>query len=66
MADLCQQGCRKEKPVEPDQKAYTYAKGRCAYRALWNRQTNADGKTIMNANTRRNNTYLLTITAFQA
>jgi len=32
---------------------------------LWNRQTNADGKTIVNANTRRNNTYLLTITAFQ-
>ena len=29
------------------------------------RQTNADGKTIVNANTRRNNTYLLTITAFQ-
>ena len=55
----------KKSQLSPDQKAYTYAKGRCAYRALWNRQTNADGKTIMNANTRRNNTYLLTITAFQ-
>lgn len=55
----------KKSQLSPDQKAYTYAKGRCAYRALWNRQTNADGKTIVNANTRRNNTYLLTITAFQ-
>ena len=55
----------KKSQLSPDQKAYTYAKGRCAYRSLWNRQTNADGKTIVNANTRRNNTYLLTITAFQ-
>lgn len=40
--------------------------GKCAYRALWNRQTvTADGKSIVNADTRRNNTYLLTIKAFQ-
>lgn len=55
----------KKSQLSPDQGAYTYTNGRCAYRALWNRQTNADGKTIVNANTRRNNTYLLTITAFQ-
>ena len=55
----------KKSQLSPDQGAYTYTNGRCAYRALWNRQTNADGKTIVNANTRRNNTYLLTIKAFQ-
>ena len=55
----------KKSQLNPNQKAYTYKDGKCAYRALWNRQTNADGKTIVNANTRRNNTYLLTITAFQ-
>ena len=49
----------------PDQKAYTYTSGKCAYRALWNRQTiTADGKSIVNADTRRNNTYLLTIKSF--
>ena len=51
--------------LAPGQKAYTYERGRCAYRALWNRQTSADGKTVVNANVRRNNTYLLTIMAFQ-
>ena len=48
--------------LSPNQKAYTYTNGKCAYRALWNRQTvTADGKSIVNADTRRNNTYLLTI-----
>lgn len=52
--------------LSPNQKAYTYTNGKCAYRALWNRQTvTADGKSIVNADTRRNNTYLLTIKAFQ-
>lgn len=51
--------------LNPGQNAYTYTNGRCAYRALWNRQTTADGKTVVNADVRRNNTYLLTITAFQ-
>lgn len=55
----------KKSQLSPDQKAYTYTNGKCAYRALWNRQTSDDGKTIRNADTRRNNTYLLTITAFQ-
>ncbi|WP_075555579.1 Mfa1 family fimbria major subunit [Parabacteroides timonensis] len=51
--------------LSPNQKAYTYTNGRCAYRALWNRQTDTEGKTVVNADVRRNNTYLLTITAFQ-
>lgn len=55
----------KKSQLNPDQKAYTYTDGKCAYRALWNRQTTADGKTVVNADARRNNTYLLTITAFQ-
>ena len=55
----------KKSQLNPGQNAYTYTNGRCAYRALWNRQTTADGKTVVNADVRRNNTYLLTITAFQ-
>lgn len=55
----------KKSQLNPNQKAYTYKDGKCAYRALWNRQTAADGKTVVNADARRNNTYLLTITAFQ-
>ena len=56
----------KKSKWSPDQKAYTYTSGKCAYRALWNRQTiTADGKSIVNADTRRNNTYLLTIKSFQ-
>lgn len=55
----------KKSQLSPDQKAYTYKDGKCAYRALWNRQTTADGKKVVNADARRNNTYLLTITAFQ-
>ncbi len=56
----------KKSQLNPDQGAYTYMNGKCAYRALWNRQTvTADGKSIVNADTRRNNTYLLTIKAFQ-
>ena len=56
----------KKSQLNPDQGAYTYTDGKCAYRALWNRQTvTADGKSVVNADTRRNNTYLLTIKAFQ-
>ena len=55
----------KKSQLNPDQGAYTYMNGKCAYRALWNRQTvTADGKSIVNADTRRNNTYLLTIKGF--
>lgn len=55
----------KKSQLNPEQKSYTYENGRCAYRALWNRQTGDDGKSVVNADTRRNNTYLLTIKAFQ-
>lgn len=51
--------------VAPGQKAYTYTNGKCAYRALWNCQKDDAGKTVVNANVRRNNTYLLTIKSFQ-
>lgn len=51
--------------LAPNQKAYTYTDGKCAYRALWNRQTDATGKTVLNADARRNNTYMLTVKAFQ-
>lgn len=56
----------KKSQLNPDQKAYTYANGRCSYRALWNRQVDeATGKSVVNADVRRNNIYLLTIKAFQ-
>jgi len=55
----------KKSQLSPDQKAYTYKDGKCAYRALWNRQMGDDGKSVVNADARRNNTYLLTIKAFQ-
>lgn len=44
-------------------KSYTYTHGRCAYRVLWNRQEK--DKIVVNADTRRNNTYVLKIVAFQ-
>ncbi len=40
----------------------TYAKGRCAYYALWNRTPNTD---VKNGETRRNNIYSLTINSFK-
>lgn len=53
-----------------DQKASTYKDGRCFYRALWNRQSPeqsglTDFKLVTNANTRRNNIYVLNIEGFQ-
>ncbi|WP_274972105.1 Mfa1 family fimbria major subunit [Bacteroides fluxus] len=51
--------------LAPNQKAYTYTDGKCAYRALWNRQTDDTEKTVVNADARRNNTYMLTVKAFQ-
>ncbi len=50
--------------IAPKQKSFTYTNGRCAYRALWNRQVNAIDGTVVNADVRRNNTYLLTIKEF--
>ncbi|MDN4753711.1 Mfa1 family fimbria major subunit [Porphyromonadaceae bacterium W3.11] len=46
-------------------KYYTYKNGKCAYRALWNRQMDVTGKLVDNADVRRNNIYLLKITEFQ-
>ena len=53
----------KKSLTNPNQKAYTLTNGKCAYRALWNRQE--DNHLVVNADVRRNNTYLLTIKAFQ-
>lgn len=53
----------KHSPTHDNQKAYTYTNGRCAYRVLWNRQEK--DKIVVNADTRRNNTYVLKIVAFQ-
>ncbi len=52
--------------LAPNQKAFTYNKGRCGYRALWNRQIVDDSNPniVNNASTRRNNTYLLDINGF--
>ena len=52
--------------IAPNQKAFTYNKGRCGYRALWNRQIKDDStpNIVNNASTRRNNTYLLDINGF--
>lgn len=37
----------KKSLLNPDQGAYTYTNGKCAYRALWNRQTaTADGNRL--------------------
>lgn len=58
----------KKSAIAPDQAAYTYTQGKCAYRALWNRQhttDTADAVTVTNADTRRNNVYLLEIKGFQ-
>lgn len=56
----------KESQLAPNQEAYTYTNGKCAYRALWNRQASDNtGKTVVNADARRNNTYMLTVKAFQ-
>lgn len=51
----------------PSQKVYTYTNGRCFYRALWNRQVTVAGtkETLVNANVRRNNIYLIQIDGFQ-
>lgn len=52
--------------VAPGQKAFTYTNGRAGYRALWNRQSpDADATLVNNADTRRNNIYVLNISKFQ-
>lgn len=58
----------KKSDIAPDQKAYTYTNGKCAYRVLWNRQLNTQTPgvvSVKNADTRRNNVYLIEIKGFQ-
>lgn len=47
----------------PNQKSYMYEKGRCVYRMPWN-QVKSGEKTIY-ADTRRNNIYVVNVTAFE-
>ncbi|WP_329904472.1 Mfa1 family fimbria major subunit [Porphyromonas pogonae] len=51
----------KQSVIAKDQKVYVYTKGMCGYRVLWNRISTDAGKTVINADVRRNNVYLLTI-----
>lgn len=67
-------------PVAPGQNSVTFTKAigsissgtaigelgyfRCAYRELWNRQEQPQG-TVVNANTRRNNIYVLNVTGIE-
>ena len=51
------------------QAVWKFQDGKCAWRALWNRQSETKGATdydtwVLSGDTRRNNTYLLTITDF--
>lgn len=55
----------KKSTIAPDQAAFTYKDGKCAYRALWNRQENTALKSVVNANTRRNNIYVLEVAGFK-
>lgn len=58
----------KKSTIAPGQKAYTYKDGKCAYRALWNRQLNTQTPGVVNvtnADTRRNNIYFIEIKGFQ-
>ena len=55
----------KASQLNPGQKAYTYTNGKCAYRSLWHAAYDAiNTKIVRNADTRRNNTYLLTVKEF--
>lgn len=50
----------------PGQKSYKYEDGKCVYRSLWNRVTDSsDPVKTKNGNTRRNNIYVLNVTAFE-
>lgn len=55
----------KKSQLNPGQKAYTYTNGKCAYRSLWHAAYDAiNTKIVKNADTRRNNIYLLTVNEF--
>lgn len=47
----------------PGQMSYMYEKGMCVYRMPWNQVK--DGKTTIYADTRRNNIYVVNVTAFE-
>lgn len=47
----------------PGQKAYMYKDGKCVYRMPWNQVKS--GETTIYADTRRNNIYVLKVTAFE-
>ena len=47
----------------PGQKSYKYTDGKCVYRMPWNQIK--DGKTTIYADTRRNNIYVVNVTAFE-
>ena len=47
----------------PGQMSYMYENGKCVYRMPWNQVK--DGKTTIYADTRRNNIYVVNVTAFE-
>lgn len=47
----------------PNQKSYMYENGKCVYRMPWNQVK--DGETTIYADTRRNNIYVVNVTAFE-
>ena len=47
----------------PNQKSYMYENGKCVYRMPWNQVKS--GKTTIYADTRRNNIYVVNVTAFE-
>ena len=47
----------------PGQKSYMYENGKCVYRMPWNQVKS--GKTTIYADTRRNNIYVVNVTAFE-
>ncbi len=52
-------------PIKKGQKAFTYKNGRCGYRTLWNKTYHNFAERILkNVSTRRNNTYIISITEF--
>lgn len=58
------ESAKKAAGAAANQKVFTYTNGKCAYRALWNRQLDPTGKSVLNADVRRNNIYVLAIKAF--
>lgn len=51
-------------PDFPGQSSYMYEGGKVVYRSLWNRVMDDTNTKTLNGNTRRNNIYVLNVTAF--